>query len=100
MPDSSVHVIVCSNEREMVAEYNRLIQELDPTVKQRFVEVFKSYVVSYGLEGTFARFRDRTVEQVLDEYHPPRVPHILASGERSDTRYTLYDRPDADGGTT
>ena len=96
MPDSSARVIVCSNEREMVAEYNRLIQELDPAVKQRLVEVFKSYVVSYGLEGTFARFRDGTVEQVLDEYQPPREPDILASGERGDTRYALYDGPDAD----
>jgi hypothetical protein len=73
----------------------RVIQNLPEAMRDQLHSIRRNYIGWYGLEGAYARLNNRTVSQIITEYHAVDVKR-LASGEAQGLRYEVYDRPSGD----
>jgi hypothetical protein len=62
-----------------------------PEIKKKMTDIMINYITSFGPEGVFERFNNRSIAQILAEYEPGQAD-VIASGEEQGVKWRLTKR--------
>ena len=92
MVDSKTIVVSCSGRNQIVGAVNKAKSALPLDIRKKLAAIFSDYLAMYGIDGTFERMNNRSVEQIFAEYQPGNLK-IVASGEVDGLKYRLSEAP-------
>lgn len=77
---------------EFGKSFTPIVRSLPPEKKKKLADIQMKYFGQYGIEESYRRLNDRTVEQILPEYVETDLPPT-ASGHVDGLSFVLYDPP-------
>jgi hypothetical protein len=90
MSDISAIRVFGSNVEEFGKSLNAAFRALPLPTREHLQRVLLTYAGRYGIKHAYERMNDRTVSQILAEFHEPEMKTV-ASGELDGLKYKLYD---------
>jgi hypothetical protein len=94
MKDTDTILISSDGPERIIGAMDAVMPQLAPDVRRRFNKIKLRYWQLYGVDGLHERVNNRTVSRILVEYDADE-PKPIASGQLDDTRYELFEAPDA-----